>query len=104
MDRGCPGRSGLKRVNKLDGTPFDDERRFCFIERDGDRFDRAAQRQPADGRTQGRDSRNAGHRQAMKFTSTLNLERMCADHRERPQAVIPYERAAIALNSAAGSS
>jgi len=93
----------VEAINKLDGTPFDDDDLFalCNVTRPlPPRYTTPAC--PVSQRQSG-NPRNAGHRQP-RITSTLNLMPCLQTSFNAPQAVIPYERAAIAWNGAADSS
>jgi len=86
----------VEAINKLDGTPFDDDDLFTLTSLNG---------------TASTALHNAGLLMAERkveiletlntvsheITSTLNLERMLQTIVNAPQAVIPYERASIAL-------
>ena len=86
----------VEAVNKLDGTPFDDDDQFALItitETAATALHNASLLM-AERKVQVLETLvTVSH----EITSTLNLERMLETIVNAPQAVIPYERAAIAL-------
>jgi len=95
MDRGALV-GVVEAVNKLDGTPFDDDEVFALssVTETASTALHNASLLMAERKVEILETLvTVSH----EITSTLNLERMLQTIVNAPQAVIPYERAAIAL-------
>ena len=95
MDRGALV-GVVEAVNKLDGTPFDDDEVFALssVAETASTALHNASLLMAERKVEILETLvTVSH----EITSTLNLERMLQTIVNAPQAVIPYERAAIAL-------
>ena len=95
MDRGSLV-GVVEAVNKLDGTPFDDDDLFALsnVTETASTALHNASLLMAERKVEILETLvTVSH----EITSTLNLERMLQTIVNAPQAVIPYERAAIAL-------
>jgi RND family efflux transporter MFP subunit len=95
MDRGALV-GVVEAVNKLDGTPFDDDEVFALssVTETASTALHNASLLAAERKVEILETLvTVSH----EITSTLNLERMLQTIVNAPQAVIPYERAAIAL-------
>src|SRR5882762_217777 len=95
MDRGALV-GVVEAVNKLDGTPFDDDEVFALssVTETASTALHNASMLMAERKVEILETLvTVSH----EITSTLNLERMLQTIVNAPQAVIPYERAAIAL-------
>jgi RND family efflux transporter MFP subunit len=86
----------VEAVNKLDGTPFDDDDLFTLssLAETASTALHNAGLLMAERKVEILETLNTV---SHEITSTLNLERMLQTIVNAPQAVIPYERAAIAL-------
>jgi len=86
----------VEAVNKLDGTPFDEDELFTLsnLAETASTALRNASLLLAERKVEVLETLN---KVSHEITSTLNLERMLQTIVNAPQAVIPYERAAIAL-------
>jgi RND family efflux transporter MFP subunit len=86
----------LEAVNKLDGTPFDDDDLFTLssLAETASTALHNASLLLAERKVEVLETLN---KVSHEITSTLNLERMLQTIVNAPQAVIPYERAAIVL-------
>jgi RND family efflux transporter MFP subunit len=86
----------VEAINKLDGTPFDDDDVFTLTSLNGTASTALhnASLLMAERKVEILETLN---KVSHEITSTLNLERMLQTIVNAPQAVIPYERAAIAL-------
>jgi GAF domain-containing protein/multidrug resistance efflux pump len=86
----------VEAVNKLDGTPFDEDDLFTLTSLNGTASNALhnASLLMAERKVEILETLNTV---SHEITSTLNLERMLQTIVNAPQAVIPYERAAIAL-------
>jgi RND family efflux transporter MFP subunit len=95
MDRGALV-GVVEVVNKLDGTPFDDDDLFALttLTETASSALHNASLLMAERKVEILETLNTV---SHEITSTLNLERMLQTIVNAPQAVIPYERAAIAL-------
>ena len=89
----------IEAVNKMDGTPFDDDDQFVLtsMAESASTALHNASLLMAERKVEILETLvTVSH----EITSTLNLERMLQTIVNAPQAVIPYERAAIALETA----
>ena len=86
----------VEAVNKMDGTPFDDDDLFMLSNLNGTASTALhnASLLLAERKVEILETLNTV---SHEITSTLNLERMLQTIVNAPQAVIPYERAAIVL-------
>ena len=86
----------VEAVNKLDGTPFDDDELFTLnsLAETASTALHNASLLMAERKVEILETLNTV---SHEITSTLNLERMLQTIVNAPQAVIPYERAAIVL-------
>jgi RND family efflux transporter MFP subunit len=86
----------VEAVNKLDGTPFDDDELFTLssLAETASTALHNASLLLAERKVEVLETLN---KVSHEITSTLNLERMLQTIVNAPQAVIPYERAAIVL-------
>lgn len=86
----------IEAINKLDGTPFDDDDLFTLnsLSSTASTALHNASLLKAERKVEILETLNTV---SHEITSTLNLERMLQTIVNAPQAVIPYERAAIAL-------
>jgi RND family efflux transporter MFP subunit len=86
----------IEAINKLDGTPFDDDDLFTLnsLNSTASNALHNASLLKAERKVEILETLNTV---SHEITSTLNLERMLQTIVNAPQAVIPYERAAIAL-------
>jgi len=86
----------VEAVNKLDGTPFDEDDLFTLssLAETASTALHNASLLMAERKVEVLETLN---KVSHEITSTLNLERMLQTIVNAPQAVIPYERAAIAL-------
>lgn len=86
----------VEAINKRDGTPFDDDDLFTLTSLNGTASTALhnASLLMAERKVEILETLNTV---SHEITSTLNLERMLQTIVNAPQAVIPYERAAIAL-------
>ena len=86
----------IEAVNKLDGTPFDDDELFTLssLSETASTALHNAGLLMAERKVEILETLNTV---SHEITSTLNLERMLQTIVNAPQAVIPYERAAIVL-------
>jgi RND family efflux transporter MFP subunit len=86
----------IEAVNKLDGTPFDDDDLFTLsnLAETASTALHNASLLLAERKVEVLETLN---KVSHEITSTLNLERMLQTIVNAPQAVIPYERAAIVL-------
>ena len=86
----------VEAVNKLDGKPFDDDELFTLssLAETASNALHNASLLMAERKVEILETLN---KVSHEITSTLNLERMLQTIVNAPQAVIPYERAAIAL-------
>ena len=86
----------VETINKLDGTPFDDDELFALtsLAETASSALHNAGLLLAERKVEILETLNTV---SHEITSTLNLERMLQTIVNAPQAVIPYERAAIAL-------
>jgi RND family efflux transporter MFP subunit len=86
----------VEAINKLDGTPFDDDELFTLssLAETASTALHNAGLLLAERKVEILETLNTV---SHEITSTLNLERMLQTIVNAPQAVIPYERAAIAL-------
>jgi RND family efflux transporter MFP subunit len=86
----------IEAINKLDGTPFDDDDLFTLnsLSSTASNALHNASLLKAERKVEILETLNTV---SHEITSTLNLERMLQTIVNAPQAVIPYERAAIAL-------
>jgi RND family efflux transporter MFP subunit len=86
----------VEAINKLDGTPFDDDELFTLssLAETASTALHNAGLLMAERKVEILETLNTV---SHEITSTLNLERMLQTIVNAPQAVIPYERAAIAL-------
>src|ERR1700680_1883045 len=86
----------VEAVNKLDGTPFDDDDLFTLssLAETASTALHTPSLLQAERKVEVLETLNTV---SHEITSTLNLERMLQTIVNAPQAVIPYERAAIAL-------
>jgi len=86
----------IEAVNKLDGTPFDDDDLFALsnLAETASTALHNASLLLAERKVEVLETLN---KVSHEITSTLNLERMLQTIVNAPQAVVPYERAAIVL-------
>ena len=86
----------VEAINKLDGSPFDEDDLFTLTSLNGTASNALhnASLLMAERKVEILETLNTV---SHEITSTLNLERMLQTIVNAPQAVIPYERAAIAL-------